>query len=60
MEDEVIEPWVQRYTDPRGIEVETVGVDIANHRVIFRRPGYAPECVCPRCDWSKKFRKVES
>ncbi|MBT0720568.1 DUF4222 domain-containing protein [Rosenbergiella collisarenosi] len=59
MEDEVIKPWVQRYTDPRGIEVETVGVDIVNHRVIFRYADYPYECVCPRRDWPKKFRKVE-
>ena len=60
MEAEHIKPWVARYKDANGIEVETVGVDVTNNRVIYRRPGYANECVCPRRDWSKKFRKVES
>ncbi|WP_029686580.1 DUF4222 domain-containing protein [Tatumella saanichensis] len=59
MEDEIIKPWFERYRDWRGITVETVGVDIANQRVIHRRPGYEFVCVCPRRDWSKKFRKVE-
>lgn len=60
MEEELIKTWVERYKDPHGIEVETIGVDVINNRVIYRRPGYPHDCVCPRRDWSKKFRKVES
>lgn len=59
MEDEIIKHWVEKYRDWRGVTVETVGVDVVNQRVIYRRPGYEFECVCPRRDWSKKFRKVE-
>ncbi|KAB8312297.1 DUF4222 domain-containing protein [Erwinia endophytica] len=59
MENELIEPWIARYRDRRGVIVETVGIDTTNQRVIFRRPNYDHECVCPRRDWKKKFKRVE-
>ena len=59
MEDDIIKPWVEKYMDWRDVTVETVGIDIVNQRVIYRRPGYEFDCVCPRRDWPKKFRKVE-
>ncbi|WP_338030648.1 DUF4222 domain-containing protein [Erwinia endophytica] len=34
-------------------------MDTTNQRVIFRRPNYDHECVCPRRDWKKKFKRVE-
>lgn len=58
METEIIKPWVERYTDPRGVSVTTVGVDTVNHRVIFRRTGYPHDCMLPRVLFSQKFRKV--
>jgi hypothetical protein len=39
--------------------VETIGVDVANKRVLFRRPGYPHICVQPRNIWGQKFRRVE-
>ncbi|WP_245912399.1 DUF4222 domain-containing protein [Mixta gaviniae] len=32
---------------------------MVNHRVIYQRPGYEHDCICPRRDWQKNFRKVE-
>ncbi|WP_414056797.1 DUF4222 domain-containing protein [Pantoea dispersa] len=58
MENEIIKPWVARYKDSYGVEVETVGVDIVNHRVIFMRSGYPHPCAQPRERWGRKFRKV--
>lgn len=60
MSNENIRPWVERYKDRHGNEVVTVGVDTVEQQVIYRRPGYEHDCACPRRDWSKKFRKVES
>lgn len=60
MENEVIKPWAARFTDPRGVEVETVGVDVVNHRVIFMRPGYPYPCAQPRELWGRKFRRVSA
>lgn len=58
MENEIIKPWIARYKDSYGVEVETVGVDIVNHRVIFMRSGYPHPCAQPRERWGRKFRKV--
>jgi len=58
MENEIIKPWVERYKDSHGVEVETMGVDVVNHRVIFMRPGYPHTCAQPRELWGRKFRKV--
>ncbi|MGJ0478639.1 DUF4222 domain-containing protein [Pantoea agglomerans] len=58
LSDEIIQPWVARYADPRGVIVETIGVDITNNRVLFRRPGYPYVCVQPRNLWGQKFRRV--
>ena len=58
MEEEIIKPWVEEYRDWRGVVVDTVGVDIVNQRIIYRRPGYEFDCVSPRRDWSRKFRRV--
>ncbi|MGC0912460.1 DUF4222 domain-containing protein [Pantoea agglomerans] len=58
LSDEIIQPWVARYTDPRGVIVETIGVDVTNNRVLFRRPGYPYVCVQPRNLWGQKFRRV--
>ncbi|WP_288476683.1 DUF4222 domain-containing protein [uncultured Pantoea sp.] len=60
MENEIIKPFQERYKDPRGVKVETVGVDVVNHRVIFMRPGYLHPCMQPRVLFSQKFRKVAS
>ncbi|AUX93671.1 DUF4222 domain-containing protein [Mixta gaviniae] len=59
MDNEIIKPWVERFLDQHGVVVETIGVDIVNHRVIYQRPGYEHDCICPRRDWQKNFRKVE-
>lgn len=59
MEPEKIEVFSASYRDQRGIIVEVTGVDTANQRVIYRRPGYEHECVCPRREWSRKFERVE-
>lgn len=58
MENEHIKPWVERYKDSHGVEVETIGVDVVNHRVIFMRLGYPYPCAQPRELWGRKFRKV--
>jgi len=58
LSDEVIQPWVARYVDPRGVIVETIGVDVTNNRVLFRRPSYPYVCVQPRNLWGQKFRRV--
>ncbi|WP_426607234.1 DUF4222 domain-containing protein [Pantoea anthophila] len=58
LSDEIIQPWVARYADPRGVIVETIGVDVTNNRVLFKRPGYAFVCVQPRNLWGQKFRRV--
>ncbi|MDE1188227.1 MAG: DUF4222 domain-containing protein [Pantoea sp.] len=58
METEIIKQWVEHYKDPRGVVVETIGVDVVNHRVLFKRPGYEHPCMQPRELWGKKFRKV--
>lgn len=58
METEIIKPWIERYTEPRGVPVTTVGVDTVNHRVIFRRPNYHHVCMLPHVLFSQKFRKV--
>jgi len=58
LSDEVIQPWVARYADLRGVIVETIGVDVTNSRVLFRRPGYPYVCVQPRNLWGQKFRRV--
>lgn len=58
MENEHIKPWVARYKDSHGVEVETIGVDVVNHRVIFMRSGYPYPCTQPRELWGRKFRKV--
>lgn len=58
LSDEVIQPWVARYADPRGVIVKTIGVDVTNNRVLFRRPGYPYVCVQPRNLWGQKFRRV--
>lgn len=58
LSDEVIQPWVARYADPRGVIVETIGVDVTNNRVLFKRPGYPYVCVQPRNLWGLKFRRV--
>ncbi len=58
LSDEVIQPWVARYADLRGVIVETIGVDVTNNRVLFRRPGYPYVCVQPRNLWGQKFRRV--
>lgn len=58
LSDEVIQPWVARYADPRGVIVETIGVDVTNNRVLFRRLGYPYVCVQPRNLWGQKFRRV--
>lgn len=57
---EIIKPWVELYRDDHGHIVETVGVDVVNHRVIFMRKsqGYPLPCAQPRELWGKKFRKV--
>lgn len=57
--DEIIQPWVARYKDPRGVIVETIGVDVANHRVLFMRPPYPHICTQPREKWGQKFRRVD-
>ncbi|WBF47776.1 DUF4222 domain-containing protein [Serratia rubidaea] len=44
--------------DDHGRLVHVTGVDQANHRVIFRRPGYPHDCAVPRRDFGTKFRKV--
>lgn len=56
--NEIIQPWVAKYKDPRGVIVETIGVDVANNRVLFKRPNYEPVCVQPRNLWGQKFRRV--
>lgn len=58
LSDEIIQPWVARYADPRGVIVETKGVDVTNNRVLFRRPGYPHTCVQPRNLWGQKFRGI--
>lgn len=58
MENEHIKPWGERYKDSHGVEVETIGVDVVNHRVIFMRSGYPYPCAQPRKLWGRKFRKV--
>nr|WP_071591684.1 DUF4222 domain-containing protein [Pantoea agglomerans] len=59
LSDEIIQPWVARYADPRGVIVETIGVDVTNNRVLFRRPGYPYVCVQPRETWGRKFRRIK-
>ncbi|WP_337025209.1 DUF4222 domain-containing protein [Pantoea anthophila] len=56
--DETIQSWVAKYRDPRGVIVETIGVDVVNHRVLFMRPNYPHVCVQPRETWGRKFRRV--
>ncbi|MDH2066868.1 DUF4222 domain-containing protein [Pantoea sp. GD03673] len=58
MENEIVKPWVERYMDPRGVVVVTVGVDVVNHRVIYMRPDYPEPCIQPRVLFSQTFRKV--
>ena len=58
MENEIIKPWVERFKDNRGVVVETFGVDVVNHRVIYMRPNYPNPCMQPRALFSQKFRKV--
>lgn len=58
MENEIIKPWAERFLDHRGVVVETIGVDIVNHRVLFTRSGYPYSCMQPRSLFSKKFKKV--
>jgi len=59
MENPNIKPYVAKYTDPRGVVVETVGVDMVNHRVIYLRPGYPHPCATPRELWGQKFKAVK-
>lgn len=58
LSDEIIQPWIARYADPRGVIVETIGVDVTNNRVLFKRPGYPYVCVQPRNISGQKFRRV--
>ncbi|WP_168404831.1 DUF4222 domain-containing protein [Erwinia amylovora] len=58
IEQEFIQPWRCRYRDRRGVIVETIGIDTVNQRIIYRRPGYEHDCVCPRREWKKKFERV--
>lgn len=60
MDNSLIKPWKKTYKDPRGVTVETVGVDVVNHRVIFMRPGYPHPCAQLRELWGKKFKAVEA
>ena len=59
---EVIRSWVERYKENKGHIVQTIGVDVVNHRVIFRRisQGYEHPCALARETWGKRFRKVAS
>lgn len=59
MEKEQIVPFEMDCRDWRGRLVHVVGVDQANHRVLFRRPDYPQGlCFCPRRDFGPKFKKV--
>ncbi|SQJ22213.1 DUF4222 domain-containing protein [Serratia rubidaea] len=58
MENEQIVPFEMDCHDDHGRLVHVTGVDQANHRVIFRRPGYPHDCAVPRRDFGTKFRKV--
>ncbi|WP_037033036.1 DUF4222 domain-containing protein [Rahnella sp. WP5] len=59
MENEQIVPFEMDCRDSRGRLVHVVGVDQANHRVLFRRPDYPLGlCFCPRRDFGIKFKKV--
>lgn len=59
MEKEQIVPFEMDCLDQRGRLVHVVGVDQANHRVLFRRPNYHMGlCFIPRRDFGTKFKKV--
>ena len=59
MEIEQIVQFEKDYLDWRGRLVHVVGVDQANHRVLFRRPEYPQGlCFCTRRDFGTKFKKV--
>lgn len=59
MVNEQIVPFEMDYLDWRGRLVHVVGVDQANHRVLYRRPEYLYGlCFYPRRDFGTKFKKV--
>ena len=59
MENEQIVPFEMDCRDKHGRLVHVVGVDQANHRVLYRRPDYQfGLCFCPRRDFGTEFKKV--
>ncbi|MGV8925040.1 MAG: DUF4222 domain-containing protein [Ewingella sp.] len=56
---EEIEKLDRRYKDWRGVVVHVVGYDRSGDRVIYKIPGYEPECAYPVNRFKSKFERVE-